>query len=188
MTIILIITGYFLGSIPFGLLVAKFAGFGDIRKFGSGNIGATNVVRKAGKFYGLLTLLGDGGKGALAVYLAQYFATPDIAIYAGCAAIIGHAFPVWLGFKGGKAVATSFAVWLMLDWQFGLLVIVGWLLVFVGSRISSLAAIIAFGLAPFLAYYLQSTPVFVIASVSISALVLFRHKDNLKRLIKGEEH
>lgn len=187
MTIILIIIGYMLGSIPFGLLVAKFAGFGDIRNFGSGNIGATNVVRKAGKFYGLLTLLGDGGKGALAVYLAQRFATPDTAIYAGCAAIIGHVFPVWLGFKGGKAVATSFAVWLMLDLQLGLLVIAAWLMTFALFRLSSLAALVAFIFAPFIVYLTHQETPFIICSTLISILVLYRHKDNIKRLISGQE-
>lgn len=187
MTIILIITGYFLGSIPFGLLVGKFAGFGDIRKFGSGNIGATNVVRKAGKFYGLLTLIGDGGKGALAVYLAQHFATPEVAIYAGCAAIIGHVFPVWLGFKGGKAVATSFAVWLMLDLQLGLLVLAAWLVTFALFRLSSLAALVAFILAPFIAYFTQQEMLLIFCSALISMLVLYRHKDNIKRLVSGQE-
>lgn len=184
----LIAAGYLLGSIPFGLIIAKLAGFGDIRNFGSGNIGATNVVRKAGKFWGLLTLLGDGGKGALAIYLSEYICADYTAsIYVALAAIIGHVFPVWLKFKGGKAVATSFAAFLMLNFMFGLVVCATWIITFLVTRISSLAAIIAFVLAPIMACFLGLDNRLVIASSLISMLVIFRHKDNIKKLVAGAE-
>ena len=184
----LIVAGYLLGSIPFGLIIAKLAGFGDIRDFGSGNIGATNVVRKAGKFWGFLTLLGDGSKGALAIYLAEYIcADYTVAIYVGLAAIIGHVFPVWLKFKGGKAVATSFAAFLMLNFVFGLVVCATWIVTFLITRISSLAAIVAFVLAPVMACFLGLDTRLVIATSLISMLVISRHKDNIKKLVTGSE-
>jgi glycerol-3-phosphate acyltransferase PlsY len=185
-TLFSIALGYILGSIPFGLLITKFAGFGDIRNYGSGNIGATNVVRKAGKFWGLLTLLADGGKGALAVFLAGYIC-PEVSMYAGLAAIIGHVFPIWLQFKGGKAVATSLAVFLMFNFKFGLIVCAVWLITFLITRISSLAAIIAFVLAPIIAYFFDCTFSLVTSISLISALVIFRHKDNIKKLISLTE-
>ncbi len=186
--IALIVVGYLLGSIPFGLIIAKLAGFGDIRNFGSGNIGATNVVRKAGKFWGLLTVLGDGGKGALAIYLAKYIcADYVVSIYVGLAAILGHVFPIWLRFKGGKAVATSFAVFLTLNFTFGLVVCATWVITFLITRISSLAAIIAFVLAPIMACFLGLDTRLVIATSLISMLVIFRHKDNIKKLVTGSE-
>jgi glycerol-3-phosphate acyltransferase PlsY len=186
--IVLIILGYLLGSVPFGLIIVRLAGFGDIRNFGSGNIGATNVVRKAGKFWGLLTLIGDGGKGALAIYLAQYICKDyTVEIYIGLAAILGHVFPIWLKFKGGKAVATSFATFLMLNFMFGLVVCATWIITFLITRTSSLSAIIAFVLAPLMACFLGLNNKLVIATSLISTLVIFRHKDNIKKLVTGSE-
>lgn len=186
--IILVISSYLLGSIPFGLIIAKFAGFGDIRNFGSGNIGATNVVRKAGKFWGFLTLIGDGGKGALAIYLAKNIcADYTVEIYTGLAVILGHVFPIWLKFRGGKAVATSFAAFLMLNFMFGFIICTSWIITFLITRISSLAAIITFTIAPIMASFLDLDSRLVIATSLISMLVIFRHKDNIKKLIAGSE-
>lgn len=186
MNIFLLLFGYIIGSIPFGLVFTRLAGRGDIRNFGSGNIGATNVVRRAGKFWGFLTLICDIGKGALAVYISSLY-NQELAIYVGMMAIIGHVFPIWLNFKGGKAVATSIAVWLFIDLQLGLLIIATWLVTFVLFRISSLAAIIAFTLAPIYAYFLDLDSNVQISSILVSALVLFRHKANFSRILKGEE-
>src|SRR5262249_25696221 len=134
------------GSIPFGLLLTRLAGLGDIRTIGSGNIGATNVLRTGHKGLAALTLLLDGGKGALAVLIARRFG-PDMAVLAGAGAVLGHILPVWIGFKGGKGVATALGVLLAIAWPVGVLAGATWLAVAFATRYSSLAALVAIGLA-----------------------------------------
>lgn len=179
------IAGYLLGSIPFGLLLTRAAGLGDIRKIGSGNIGATNVLRTGHKGLAAATLLLDGGKGALAVLIARHWG-PDTAILAGCGALFGHLYPLWLGFKGGKGVATSLGVLLALDWRIGLIACATWLLVAALLRYSSLAALSAVALSPVVAWYIATRQLAAVALL-IAALVWLRHYQNIRRLLSGRE-
>jgi len=179
------ILGYLLGSIPFGLVLTRMAGFGDIRKIGSGNIGATNVLRTGNKSLALATLLLDGGKGAAAVLIARHF-EPDLAVIAGAAAFIGHLFPVWLKFKGGKGMATALGTWLALDWQAGVLACLTWLVVAFLFRYSSLSALVAIALAPVYAIWLGS-PRLIWFGIFIAFLVWLRHHQNIARLLSGTE-
>lgn len=178
---------YFLGAIPFGLVLTKLAGLGDIRKIGSGNIGATNVLRTGRKGLAAATLLLDGGKGALAVLLARWFVADELApLIAGVAAFLGHLYPVWLRFKGGKGVATAIGLWLALAWPVGVSACGLWLLTAYLGRRSSLAALVAIGLTPILAWGF-STPIVAVAALPISALVFWRHRENIRRLLVGIE-
>src|SRR5215510_6720902 len=145
--IIAALLGYLLGSIPFGLLLTKLAGLGDIRSIGSGNIGATNVLRTGRKDLALATLLLDGGKGAVAVLLAR-MVSEDLTVIAGGAAILGHQFPVWLKFKGGKGVATKFGTLIAVNWMVGLATCVVWFVTAVLFRYSSLSALVATAASP----------------------------------------
>ncbi len=178
--------GYLLGSIPFGLVLTRLAGLGDIRTIGSGNIGATNVLRTGNKPLALATLLLDSGKGALAALLALWAAGPDAALLAAGGAMLGHTFPVWLGFKGGKGVATALGVLLAVAWPVGVGACLTWLVVAALFRISSLSALVALALAPVTALWLAGTPVAVLA-LFIAVLVFIRHDANIRRLLKGEE-
>ena len=185
--------GYLLGSIPFGVLVMKAAGAGDPRAIGSGNIGATNVLRSGRRDLALLTLLGDGGKGALAV-LAAWLATRGrsdqtqavLTCLAAGAAFVGHLFPVWLGFRGGKGVATFFGTLLAAAWPVGMIAGAAWLLMFAAFRISSLAALSAAVVAPIAAVLLHRHPVAVLAA-AMAGLIYIRHLPNIRRLLKGQE-
>jgi acyl phosphate:glycerol-3-phosphate acyltransferase len=179
------ILGYLLGSVPFGLLVTKAAGLGDIRKIGSGNIGATNVLRTGRKGLAAATLLLDGGKGAVAVLVGQHWG-PDMAILAGCGAMLGHLFPPWLHFKGGKGVATGLGVLIALDWRVGLLACACWLVVAYVFRYSSLAALAAFALSPLLGWMIATRQRAAVA-LFLALLVWLRHRQNILRLIRGEE-
>src|SRR5277367_2625086 len=143
-----VVAGYLLGSIPFGLIATRLGGAGDIRKVGSGNIGATNVLRTGRRDLAAITLVGDGGKGAAAVLLARWLFGEDAAAVAGGAALIGHMFPIWLKFKGGKGVATAMGVVTALAWPVGLAMMITWLAIVVYTRISSLGALIAIGAMP----------------------------------------
>ena len=144
--------GYLLGSIPFGLVLSRLAGYGDIRKIGSGNIGATNVLRTGNKLLAALTLILDSGKGAFAVLIAQQFGS-DAAVLAGAGSMLGHTFPIWLGFKGGKGVATALGVLLAISWPVGLIACATWLLVAAVLRYSSLSALVALGISPVVGWY-----------------------------------
>ena len=188
LSFIFIFTSYLLGSIPFGMIVARFMGHGDIRKHGSGNIGATNVLRKTGKLGGAITLILDGGKGVLAMYLATSIC-PDylLLIFCGVASVLGHIFPIWLKFKGGKGVATGLAVITMMNYYVGIIGFALWILAFLLFRISSLSALISFAVTPVAAYFVTNDPRLTIACSLISLLVIIRHKDNIKRLVEGKE-
>ncbi len=188
-----VIGGYLLGSIPFGVIVMKAAGAGDPRAIGSGNIGATNVLRSGRRDLAALTLLGDGGKGAVAVLIA-WLATRGLSdaaqgvltCLAGGAAFFGHLFPVWLGFKGGKGVATFFGTLLAAAWPVGLIGGATWLLMAALFRISSLAALTAAVVAPVAALLLHRPAVAALAAV-MAVLIYLRHLPNIRRLLKGEE-
>jgi glycerol-3-phosphate acyltransferase PlsY len=182
-----LIGGYLLGSIPFGVIVTRAGGAGDVRSIGSGNIGATNVLRTGRKDLALLTLLGDGGKGAVAVLLAWWLFGADAGALAGGAAFLGHIFPVWLRFKGGKGVATFFGIMLAAAWPVGVLAAVTWIAVALIARWSSLAALTAAVLAPLYAVLTHQRAAILILSVFTALLILYRHKENIRRLMKGEE-
>lgn len=181
---------YLLGSIPFGLLLAQAFGLGDLRKIGSGNIGATNVLRTGSKSIALATVLLDAGKTILAVVLVYRLQATDLPTetwwpaMAAFAACLGHCYPVWLKFKGGKAVASFLGVWLALLWWGGLALCLVWLLVALIWRTSSLAALSAAFAAPILVFGEWGTLVFATA---ISALIWWRHRENLSRLRAGTE-
>jgi glycerol-3-phosphate acyltransferase PlsY len=180
--------GYLLGSIPFGVLAARMGGLGDIRKIGSGNIGATNVLRSGRKDLALITLLGDGGKGLAALLIARLITHDDaVSAMAGGAAFLGHLFPVWLKFKGGKGVATFFGVMLVAVWPAGLLAGLTWLAIAALFRISSLAALAAAALAPFFVLATDGAYPFLLMSVFMAILIFIRHHQNIARLLTGKE-
>ncbi|WP_428926513.1 glycerol-3-phosphate 1-O-acyltransferase PlsY [Marinibacterium sp. SX1] len=178
--------GYLLGSIPFGLVSARIFGLGDVRKIGSGNIGATNVLRTGHKPAAALTLVLDAGKGAAAVLLARHFAGEDAVQLAALAAFFGHCFPVWLGFKGGKGVATFLGIWLALAPSVGLACCATWLVAAALSRISSVGALAAAGLSPLWALVFGAKSA-VVLSVALLVLILWRHWQNIQRLRAGTE-
>ena len=188
--------GYLLGSIPFGLILTRLAGYGDVRRIGSGNIGATNVLRTGNRRLAAATLVLDGGKGAVAVLVGGWQFGPDIAVLAGGGAMLGHLFPVWIGFRGGKGVATALGTLLAIAWPVGLLACATWLLVAFLFRYSSLAALIAILLAPVSAYAFSELPVAgtyladpqrVQLTLFIAVLVVLRHHANIRRLLNGTE-
>jgi glycerol-3-phosphate acyltransferase PlsY len=182
------VIGYLLGSIPFGMVLTQLAGFGDIRKVGSGNIGTTNVLRTGRKGLAAVTLLLDGGKGAAAALIAMHWSPAPLApILAGGAAFLGHVFPVWLKFKGGKGVATFLGTLLALAWPVGLAAILIWLLTAAVTRYSSLAALVAAILSPVVAYTVTRDSALAGLTVFMLVLILIRHRDNITRLIRGEE-
>ena len=178
--------GYLLGSIPFGMVIARALGLGDLRKIGSGNIGATNVLRTGNKAAALATLLLDSGKGAIAVLIARHLGGDMAAMLAGGAAFLGHCFPVWLGFKGGKGVATFLGTLIALHWPLGLIACGVWLLTAVVSRISSLSALLAAALSPVFAWGLGRTDLMAV-SLFMAVLIFVRHRPNIARLLDGSE-
>lgn len=180
------ILGYLLGAVPFGIVITRALGLGDLRKIGSGNIGATNVLRTGHKGAALATLLLDSGKGAIAVLLARAMAGPDVAMIAGAAAFLGHLFPVWLGFRGGKGVATFLGTLLALDWRVGLIACATWLVMALIGRISSLAALTAAAASPIAAWLLHG-PKMALVVAGMGALIFIRHHSNIARLLKGTE-
>ncbi len=178
--------GYLLGSIPTGVILAKLMGLGNLREIGSGNIGATNVLRTGNKTAAALTLLIDAGKGAIAVLLARAFVPDDAVQAAGLAAFIGHCFPIWLGFRGGKGVATYLGVIFALSWPIGLAACGIWFLVALVFRYSSLAAIMAAGWVPVITAMTNNGTIIIIGVV-FALLIYMRHWANMSRLRKGTE-
>jgi glycerol-3-phosphate acyltransferase PlsY len=187
---------YLLGSVPFGLVLTRLAGLGDIRNIGSGNIGATNVLRTGRKGLAAATLLLDGAKGAVAVLIAGRWG-PDMALMAGYGALLGHLFPVWLKFKGGKGMATTLGVLLAIDFPVGAAACLTWLLVAVVTRYSSLASLLSIAAAPLYALYLPllwksgaeslgDRQVAVFAAI-LAVLVWCKHHSNIRRLLNGTE-
>ena len=186
--------GYLLGSIPFGVIITRAAGAGDVRNIGSGNIGATNVLRTGRKDLALATLLLDAGKGAAALLIARWLFDNEVAaVIAGGAAFLGHLFPVWLGFKGGKGVATFFGLIIAAAWPLGLMAGATWLIVAFALRYSSLAALIAaaatplYALLPLAVLGLPAPAPVLFLSVFTAVLIWIRHHENIGRLLKGTE-
>ncbi|WP_127114745.1 glycerol-3-phosphate 1-O-acyltransferase PlsY [Shimia sediminis] len=178
--------GYLLGSVPFGILVTKAFGLGNLRDIGSGNIGTTNVLRTGSKGAAALTLILDGGKGAAAVLIGRAVAGEDAAQIAGLMAFIGHCFPIWLGFKGGKGVATFLGLLLALAWPVGIACCLTWLVTALVSRISSLSALVSAASSTFWMLFLGAGNAFFLG-IATTLLVFWRHKDNIRRLRAGEE-
>ena len=181
-----LLLGYLLGSIPFGLVFTRAAGLGDIRRVGSGNIGATNVLRAGGKALAAATLLADGGKGAAAVLLAGWAWGPAAAAWAGLAAVLGHLFPIWLRFRGGKGVATGLGVLLAAAPLAGAVACAVWLAMAKLGRRSSLAGLAAFAAAPVAAWAVYGAGRGWLA-LAVAALVFARHHANIRRLLAGTE-
>jgi glycerol-3-phosphate acyltransferase PlsY len=181
-----IFPGYLFGSVPFGLLLTRMAGLGDIRLIGSRSIGATNVLRTGNKGIAAATLLLDAAKGAVAVGIFRYLGPPDAALWAGLGAVIGHLFPVWLGFKGGKGVATGLGVLLTAAWPVGVTACVVWLIVAAVARMSSLASLVALAVSPVAALFLADAKIAWLA-LAIAAMVIARHHENIRRLLAGTE-
>jgi len=181
-----ILGGYFLGSIPFGLLIAKASGKGDIRNIGSGNIGATNVLRTGRKDLAALTLFLDAGKAGIAALIFNHFFGAPIGYFAGAAALFGHCFPVWLGFKGGKGVATFYGCLFATYWPIALMACAIWLASAFLTRISSLSGLAAAGLVPLIAFWMGNTPIAMMSAV-MAVIIYIRHKENIGRILKGTE-
>lgn len=177
---------YLLGSVPFGLLLTRAFGAGNIRSIGSGNIGATNVLRTGRKGLALATLLLDLCKGLVAVSLTRYIYGPDSATLAGLFVVIGHVFPVWLNFKGGKGVATTLGVFFALNWLFALSICIIWLAVFLITRFSSLSAILSICYSPIVAYLFDGY-ITALLCLSLAGIIIFSHRHNLERLLSGTE-
>ncbi len=194
MTYLCYLLAYLIGSIPFGLVVTRLAGLGDIRKIGSGNIGATNVLRTGSKKLAFLTLLLDGGKGLVAVLATKYLIGPvispenidQLAAAVGFFALLGHVFPVWLKFKGGKGVATILGVALAFNFWIGLGACLTWLIMAFTLRYSSLSALVAVTTLPGFAWYMGQ-PDYIPALALMAALVIKRHHENIQRLVAGTE-
>ena len=182
-----LIGGYLVGSIPFGVLLTRWGGAGDVRAIGSGNIGATNVLRTGRKDLAALTLVGDAGKGVLAVVAARALWGETAGALAGGAALVGHLFPVWLGFKGGKGVATALGIMLAATWPAGLLALATWLLVLAVFRISSLSALAAAVMSPVYAALVHAPAPIRSLVLFAAILVVLRHRANISRLLAGEE-
>jgi glycerol-3-phosphate acyltransferase PlsY len=184
--VIALIAGYLLGSIPFGLIVTRLAGTGDIRTIGSGNIGATNVLRTGRKGLAAATLLGDMLKGAVAVWLTKWVFGLDASLVAGLAAVLGHIFPVWLGFKGGKGVATYIGVLIAASWPVAIAFGVIWGLVAALTRYSSLAGLVATAITPALLWFLAALRP-ALLFVILAVIIWIMHRGNIARLLNGTE-
>ncbi len=185
MPVVMLLVGYLLGSIPFGLIVTRLGGAGDLRAIGSGNIGTTNVLRTGRRGLAVLTLLLDGGKGAAAVLLAKAVA-PDCAAIAAAAAFFGHLYPIWLRFRGGKGVATMLGLALAMDWRIGLAVAIVWLGGAMITRFSSMGGMLSAVAAPLAAAALQRFDL-VLLFLAFAVMVLWKHRGNIERLLAGTE-
>lgn len=186
--ILFILGGYLAGSISAAILVCRTMGLSDPRQSGSKNPGATNVMRLHGKQAAIITLAGDVLKGVLPVLLARWFdASFEAQILTGVAAFLGHLYPFYFGFKGGKGVATAYGVLFALDWRVGLACGATWMVIFAAKRISSLAALGAFLLLPVYAWLINRSFAFTLACVLVSALIFWRHRSNIQNLLAGEE-
>lgn len=179
--------GYLLGAVPFGLLLTQAAGLGDIRSIGSGNIGATNVLRTGNKTLAAVTLLLDVLKGAAAVLLARWLWGEEAAMVAGVGAFLGHVFPVWLRFKGGKGVATYIGVLTALSWPVGLIFCATWLIIAVAQKYSSLAGITAAATSPIFAYVVTDSIPLAATAALIAIVLILKHWQNMRRLWSGTE-
>jgi acyl phosphate:glycerol-3-phosphate acyltransferase len=185
---LLFLVAFLIGSIPFAVIVSKLMGLGDPRSYGSGNPGATNVLRSGNKLAALLTLLGDAIKGTFVVALALAMQLPQHMVAAlALAVFLGHVFSVFLRFKGGKGVATAAGVLFGLDWRIGATTLLVWIVVAAATRYSSLAAVCAAIAAPAITYYFLGHTVFTGAMLSISLLLIWRHTSNIKKLLTGQE-
>ena len=184
--LIALLSGYFFGSIPFGLLLTKFAGEGDIRKIGSGNIGATNVLRTGHKSLAAATLILDAGKGAFCVYIIGLY-LPEIYLgIAGASAVVGHCYPIWLKFSGGKGVATGLGIIAMLSPISGFLFIITWIIIAFLFKYSSLSALLAFFVSSISSFVVERSDI-SLAILFMTLITFFRHKENIKRLLSGTE-
>jgi glycerol-3-phosphate acyltransferase PlsY len=187
MTLVLtFVLAYLLGSIPFGVLITRALGLGDLRHIGSGNIGATNVLRTGNKGAALATLILDAGKGGVALLVARALVGEQAAMVAGFAAFLGHIFPVWLGFRGGKGVATFLGVMLALAWPVGLAACATWLATAFAFRYSSLAALVAAAATPLWLWLFGRTDA-ILFGIAMAVLVFIRHRTNIRRLLDGSE-
>jgi glycerol-3-phosphate acyltransferase PlsY len=180
------VAGYLLGAIPFGIVTARLLGLGDLRKIGSGNIGATNVLRTGSKLGAALTLIGDAGKAGAAVLLARALAAEDAAQIAGFAAFLGHCYPIWLKFQGGKGVATFFGLLFALAWPMGVVAGATWLAIAAIFRYSSLAALLTAALMPLWTMVFDFRHLFPL-SLGLACVIYWRHRENIIRLIRGQE-
>ncbi len=182
------VIAYLVGSTPFAVIVSRAMGLPDPRSFGSGNPGATNVLRSGSKAAAALTLAGDALKGWVAVWVAiRVGMTEEVVAIVALAAFLGHVFPVWLRFKGGKGVATAAGAIFALDWRVGLAVLAVWLVVVVASRYSSLGALVASLAAPLAVYWLRGTGPYLVATGVLCVLLVWRHEANIGKLLRGEE-
>jgi glycerol-3-phosphate acyltransferase PlsY len=184
--IIAALLGYLSGSVPFGLILTRMAGLGDVRSIGSGNIGATNVLRTGNKGLAAATLLLDALKGTVPAALGYHFLGVEGGVIAGFAAFLGHIFPVWLGFKGGKGVATYIGVLFGLDWRMGLLLLIVWIATAVITRYSSLSALVATVAIPVVEFFVGDIKIAALA-VLMSVIVWIKHSANISRLLAGNE-
>lgn len=185
---LLVIPAYLLGSISSAIVISRVMGMADPRSVGSGNPGATNMLRVGGKKLAAITLLGDIAKGLVAVVLAKFITTdPAIIGAVAVAAFLGHCYPVYFGFKGGKGVAVALGVFIGLNAWLALVLMVTWIIMFLITRYSSLSALVAAAAAPVYIYWLDSQLAYLISGTVIVVLMFWRHRDNIRRLIKGEE-
>ncbi|TMJ37725.1 MAG: glycerol-3-phosphate 1-O-acyltransferase PlsY [Alphaproteobacteria bacterium] len=186
MAILAVVLGYLAGSIPFGLLFTRWAGLGDVRSIGSGNIGATNVLRTGNKTLAALTLIADAAKGTIPILIMKELGGETAGLIAGLAAFAGHLFPLWLGFKGGKGVATNIGILFGLYWPLGLIFLAVWLAMAFVFRFSSLSALTASALSPLWAWLLGK-PTLILPLGFLAVLIWVMHRANIARLLKGEE-
>ena len=183
---LVILFAYLIGSIPFGIIISKIMGLGNLRNIGSGNIGATNVLRTGNKLAAILTLIFDLLKGAIAVIITYYIFNDTTAQIAALSSFLGHCFPIWLKFKGGKGVATFIGISLALYWPAGILICLTWVLIAFLSRTSSLSALIS-SLSSILWVWVLGAPSAVFIMTVLTILIWYRHKENIKRIIKNTE-